>query len=85
MISRLEVRHGSAGDAGCELDQRRRDGWPTRRPPSDDGLVISTDKDDYQPGDTVFFSGSGWPANDTLDIMLQDEPRSHEAHTGGCR
>ena len=24
---------------------------------SDDGLVISTDKDDYQPGDTVDFTG----------------------------
>ncbi|HEY7611733.1 MAG TPA: PKD domain-containing protein [Gemmatimonadales bacterium] len=48
---------------------------------SDDGLVISTDKDDYQPGDTVYFTGSGWPANDTLDILLQDEPPSHDPHT----
>jgi hypothetical protein len=45
---------------------------------SDDGLVISTDKDDYQPGDTVFLSGSGWPAGDTLDILLEDEPRTEE-------
>jgi hypothetical protein len=48
---------------------------------SDDGLVISTDKDDYQPGDTVDFSGSGWPANDTLDIVLEDAPATHEPHT----
>ena len=48
---------------------------------SDDGLVITTDKDDYQPGDTVDFSGSGWPANDTLDIVLEDEPATHEPHT----
>jgi hypothetical protein len=47
---------------------------------SDDGLVISTDKDDYQPGDTVFFSGAGWPANDTLDIVLTDEPLTHDPH-----
>lgn len=47
---------------------------------SDDGLVINTDKDDYQPGDTVFLSGSGWPANDVLDIVLTDEPLSHEPH-----
>jgi hypothetical protein len=48
---------------------------------SDDGLVITTDKDDYRPGDTVEFSGSGWPANDTLDIVLEDEPVTHEPHT----
>src|SRR5687767_14869666 len=48
---------------------------------SDDGLVITTDKDDYQPGDTVDFSGSGWPANDTLDIVLEDQPATHEPHT----
>jgi hypothetical protein len=47
---------------------------------SDDGLMISTDKDDYQPGDTVYFTGSGWPANDTLDIVLEDEPATHEPH-----
>ena len=48
---------------------------------SDDGLSISTDKDDYQPGDTVWFTGAGWPANDTLDILLEDEPATHEPHT----
>src|SRR5918996_1444018 len=48
---------------------------------SDDGLSITTDKDDYQPGDTVHFTGAGWPANDTLDILLQDEPPTHEPHT----
>ena len=48
---------------------------------SDDGLSITTDKDDYQPGDTVWFTGAGWPANDTLDILLEDEPATHEPHT----
>ena len=47
---------------------------------SDDGLSIATDKDDYQPGDTVFFTGAGWPANDVLDILLEDEPATHEPH-----
>jgi hypothetical protein len=48
---------------------------------SDDGLSITTDKDDYQPGDTVWFTGTGWPAMDTLDILLEDEPATHEPHT----
>ena len=48
---------------------------------SDDGRSITTDKDDYQPGDTVWFTGAGWPANDTLDIQLDDEPASHPPHT----
>jgi hypothetical protein len=48
---------------------------------SDDGLSITTDKDDYQPGDTVWFTGTGWPANDVLDILLEDEPATHPPHT----
>jgi hypothetical protein len=48
---------------------------------SDDGLSITTDKDDYAPGDTVWFTGAGWPADDTLDILLEDDPATHEPHT----
>ena len=48
---------------------------------SDDGLSITTDKDDYSPGDTVWFTGAGWPAGDTLDVELVDEPMTHEPHT----
>ena len=47
---------------------------------SDDGLSITTDKDDYAPGDTMWFTGAGWPANDVLDILLEDEPMTHEPH-----
>src|SRR5918995_1245123 len=47
---------------------------------AEDGLSISTDKDDYQPGDTVHFTGAGWPANDVLDIVLTDEP-THDYHS----
>ena len=48
---------------------------------TEDGLSISTDKDDYQPGDTVHLTGSGWPADDVLDIKLDDEPATHAPHT----
>jgi hypothetical protein len=47
---------------------------------TEDGLSISTDKDDYQPGDTVHLTGGGWPANDVLDIQLDDEPATHPPH-----
>ena len=45
---------------------------------TEDGLSISTDKDDYQPGDVVHLTGYGWPANDVLDIVLTDDPLTHE-------
>lgn len=48
---------------------------------TEDGLSISTDKDDYQPGDTVHFTGSGWQPGDVLDIVLTDEPLTHDPHT----
>ena len=47
---------------------------------SDDGLTISTDKDDYQPGDTLHLTGAGWPANDVLDLVLTDAPQTHAPH-----
>ena len=47
---------------------------------SDDGRSITTDKDDYAPGDTVHFTGSGWPANDMLDIVLVDDAATQETH-----
>jgi PKD repeat protein len=46
-----------------------------------EGLSITTDKDDYQPGDTVWFTGAGWQPGDTLDIVLVDEPQTHDPHT----
>jgi hypothetical protein len=45
---------------------------------SDDGMSITTDKDDYAPGDTVWFTGGGWPAEDSLDIVLTDSPTGDE-------
>ncbi|HJU65658.1 MAG TPA: hypothetical protein VJ596_08265 [Gemmatimonadaceae bacterium] len=60
---------------------------PLMPPPSfataDNGLGVSitTDKDDYQPGDTVWFTGAGWAPGDTLDILLEDDPTTHPPHT----
>ena len=48
---------------------------------TDDGLSISTDKDDYQPGDVVHFTGYGWQAGDVLDIVLTDDPLTHDPLT----
>jgi hypothetical protein len=48
---------------------------------TEDGLSISTDKDDYQPGDTVHFTGSGWKPGDVLDIVLMDDAATQETHT----
>lgn len=38
------------------------------------GLTITTDKDDYSPGDTVWFTGAGWTPGDSVDIVLTDDP-----------
>jgi uncharacterized repeat protein (TIGR01451 family) len=60
---------------------------PTVPPPSfatasnGEGLSITTDKDDYSPGDTVWFTGAGWQAGDTVDIVLNEEPQTHDPHT----
>ena len=44
---------------------------------SGDGYSITTDKDDYQPGDVVHLTGAGWEPEDVLDIVLNDEPQTH--------
>ena len=48
---------------------------------TEDGLSISTDKDDYQPGDVVHLTGYGWQPGDVLDIVLTDDPLTHDPHT----
>jgi uncharacterized repeat protein (TIGR01451 family) len=47
---------------------------------TENGLTISTDKDDYAPGETVRFTGSGWLPGDVLDIVLTDDPLTHDPH-----
>src|SRR5215207_1171360 len=47
---------------------------------TEDGMSISTDKDDYQPGDTVHFTGNGWEPGEVLDVRLDDDPALHPPH-----
>jgi hypothetical protein len=49
---------------------------------SDDGtLSITTDKDDYAPGDTVHFTGTGWTAGNVLNVVLVDDAVTQETHS----
>jgi hypothetical protein len=41
------------------------------------GASFTTDKDDYAPGETVNLAGTNWPANDSLDILLDETPQNH--------
>ena len=36
--------------------------------------VVSTDKDDYVPGETVTITGEGWPANTAINLHLDRQP-----------
>jgi hypothetical protein len=45
------------------------------------GETITTDKDDYAPGETVVITGSGWQAGDSVDFVMTEEPATHEPHT----
>ena len=47
---------------------------------SEDGLSISTDKDDYQPGDTVHFTGRDGPRTMCWTSCSTDEPQTHPPH-----
>jgi hypothetical protein len=39
--------------------------------------TITTDKDDYYPGETVFISGSGWGPGETVSLLLQEWENEH--------
>ena len=42
--------------------------------PSDPTLAtVSTDKDDYQPGDTITVTGAGWEAGETVSLTFHEE------------
>ena len=43
--------------------------------------TIKTDKDDYEPGQTVYVSGRGWQPNETLTLGLRELPGEHETRT----
>ena len=45
------------------------------------GETITTDKDDYAPGDTVRITGSEWQAGDSVDFVMTEEPVTEAALT----
>jgi hypothetical protein len=45
------------------------------------GAVVSTDRDDYAPGDTVTITGSGYAPGETIKITLHEDPQVHADQT----
>ncbi len=43
--------------------------------------TVTSDKDDYAPGETAIITGSGWTLDEYVDIHLEEEP-AHEHHHG---
>lgn len=41
--------------------------------------TVKTDKDDYQPGDVVYVSGSGWQPNEPVTFYVRELPAEHFA------
>lgn len=39
--------------------------------------TVSTDKLDYQPGQTARISGTGWQAGETVNITIHEDPHTH--------
>ncbi len=39
--------------------------------------TVTTDKLDYQPGQTAVISGTGWQAGETVNIILHEDPHTH--------
>ena len=39
--------------------------------------TITTDKLDYQPGQTATVTGTGWKAGETVNIILHEDPHTH--------
>jgi hypothetical protein len=42
------------------------------------GASVSTDKDDYAPGDSAVISGAGWAAGETVHLSLTRDPATSE-------
>ena len=43
--------------------------------------TMTTDKDDYVPGDLVYVSGSGWQPGEEIALSLREVPSEHEPRT----
>ena len=42
--------------------------------PSDPNLAtVSTDKEDYSPGDTVIVTGAGWEPGETVSLLFHED------------
>ena len=39
--------------------------------------TVTTDKDDYAPGETVIMTGTGWQPGETVQLLLQENPFTH--------
>lgn len=42
------------------------------------GPTVATDKADYSPGDTVTVTGAGWQPNETIALVLTEDPAVHD-------
>ena len=45
---------------------------------SSSAATVTTDKFDYAPGETVTITGQGWQPNETVWMLLHEEPETHE-------
>lgn len=45
--------------------------------PDSSRVVVTTDKTDYAPGETVTVTGSGWLPNEAVLIVIHEEPQRH--------
>ena len=43
--------------------------------------TVKTDKADYTVGQTVTITGSGWQPGETVDVLLQEVPKTHDDRT----
>lgn len=67
---------GVAADQGAALFSDGSGGGTAAL--SSGGATVTTDKDDYQPGDTVTISGAGWWPGETVDLRITEDPPVHE-------
>jgi hypothetical protein len=42
------------------------------------GATVATDKEDYQPGDTVTIAGAGFQAGEQVELRLVEDPELHD-------
>ncbi|EOZ96341.1 cell wall associated biofilm protein [Indibacter alkaliphilus LW1] len=49
-------------------------GWVGPQYPEGEEPTVSTDKDDYVPGEIAYISGSGWALDTRVDIILEETP-----------